>query len=184
MIFKESPLKGCYAVETERFSDSRGWFARTFCSDDFKRIGFSGTWVQHNHSFTKIKGSIRGMHYQKMPACEAKLVRCVAGSVFDVAVDIRPDSLSYLKWYAEELSAENGRMIYIPAGFAHGFQTLTDNAELLYCHSQTYQPEHESGLNYLDELININWPLQVTEVSDRDKGHPFLTINFEGVKTK
>lgn len=181
MKFLESSLKGCYIIETDRYSDSRGWFSRTFCAEEFKVIGNVEPWVQHNHSFTSVKGSIRGMHYQKMPACETKLIRCIAGKVYDVAVDLRPDSETYLKWHAEELSAGNKKMIFIPKGFAHGFQTLTDDAELIYCHSEIYQPDFEAGLNYRDEVLNIHWPLDITEISDRDKQHPFINSNFEGV---
>lgn len=171
-------------IDIERFSDTRGWFSRTFCSDEFKSIGFTESWVQHNHSFTVKKGSIRGMHYQINPACETKLVRCIAGRVFDVAVDLRPSSQTYLKWHAEELSADNGKMILIPKGFAHGFQTLSNNCELLYCHTQAYKPEYEAGLNYLDEALNISWPLEITEISDRDRKHPYINTNFEGVNIK
>jgi dTDP-4-dehydrorhamnose 3,5-epimerase len=184
MTFVETPLKGCYIVELNSFSDSRGWFARTFCSEEFKSIGFDVPWVQHNHSFTKTKGSIRGMHYQKMPAGEEKLIRCISGKVYDVAIDLRVDSQTFLQWHAVELSAENRKMIFIPKGFAHGFQTLTENAELIYCHSEPYQPEYEAGVNYLDKQLNIVWPLGITEVSDRDKEHPFINTNFEGVNIK
>lgn len=184
MEFKETPLKGCYIIEFSHHSDSRGWFSRTFCSEEFKKIGFMEHWVQHNHSFTSEMGSIRGMHYQKMPAGETKLIRCIAGKVFDVAVDLRTGSKTYLKWHAVELSSDNRTMIFIPKGFAHGFQTLTPNAELLYCHSDPYQPDYEAGLNHLDKALNINWPLEITSISDRDRQHPFINNKFEGVNTK
>lgn len=181
MKFVETPLQSCYVIETERYSDSRGWFSRTFCSEEFKAIGLDSPWLQHNHSFTQQIGTIRGMHYQKMPAGEIKLIRCIAGCVYDVALDLRPRSATYLRWHAVELSADNGKMIFIPKGFAHGFQALTDGVELIYCHSETYQPQYEAGLNYLDERFEITWPLEVTEISDRDKQHPFINSNFEGV---
>ena len=181
MKFKQTKLADCYVIELDRFSDSRGWFSRTFCSEEFKSIGLEDAWKQHNHSFTVKKGTIRGLHYQKMPATEIKLIRCIAGKVYDVALDLRSESSTYLKWHAEELSAENQKMIFIPKGFAHGFQTLTDNAELLYCHSETYQPEYEMGLNYSDQKLQIQWPLSITEISDRDKNHPFINVDFEGV---
>lgn len=184
MKFTETNLKGCYVIDLDRYSDQRGWFSRTFCSNEFLEIGFSSAWVQHNHSYTRARGTVRGMHYQKMPACEAKLIRCIAGRVYDVAVDLRPHSPTFLKWHAEELSKDNLKMIFIPEGFAHGFQTLTEDAELLYCHSSVYQPEYEAGLNCLDEKVNISWPLEITEISDRDKQHPFINSNFEGVNIK
>jgi dTDP-4-dehydrorhamnose 3,5-epimerase len=184
MEFKETPLKGCYTIELDRYSDSRGWFSRTFCSEQFKTIGFIEHWVQHNHSFTSETGSVRGMHYQKMPAGETKLIRCIAGKVYDVAVDLRPDSETYLKWHAVELSADNRTMMFIPKGFAHGFQTLTNNVELLYCHSEMYQPDHEAGLNCLDKLLDISWPLEITSISERDKQHPYINSKFEGVNIK
>jgi len=181
MKFLKTHLIGCYVIEFDRYSDSRGWFSRTFCSEEFNSINFNDAWVQHNHSFTAREGTIRGMHYQKKPAAETKLIRCISGKVYDVALDLRPNSPTYLKWHAEELSADNGRMIFIPKGFAHGFQTLSDNAELIYCHSETYQPEHEMGLNYSDQKLQIQWPLSITEISDKDKNHPFISVDFEGV---
>lgn len=184
MKFTETNLKGCYVIELDRYSDQRGWFSRTFCSNEFLEIGFTSAWVQHNHSFTRTRGTVRGMHYQKIPACETKLIRCIAGSVFDVAVDLRPHSPTFLKWHAEELTKDNLKMIFIPEGFAHGFQTLTEDAELVYCHSSAYQPEYEAGLNCLDKILNISWPLEITEISDRDKQHPFINSNFEGVNIK
>jgi dTDP-4-dehydrorhamnose 3,5-epimerase len=184
MRFTETDLKGCFVIEFDRFLDQRGWFSRTYCSHEFLEIGFNSPWVQHNHSYTKTKGTIRGMHYQNMPACETKLIRCIAGSIYDVAIDLRPRSPSFLKWHAEELSSDNQKMILIPEGFAHGFQTLADNVELLYYHSTSYQPQYEAGLNYLDEKINITWPLEITEISDRDKQHPLINTNFEGVNIK
>lgn len=182
MKFLETSLRGCYIVEVTPHIDSRGWFTRTFCDDEFKKIGFEDSWVQHNHSFTSKKGTIRGMHFQKMPAGETKLIRCSAGSVFDVAVDLRPDSPTYLQWHGEILSSENRKMILIPKGFAHGFQTLTDNVELIYCHSEHYQPNLEAGLNYLDPKLEIRWPLEISEISERDKEHPLINSNFEGIK--
>ncbi len=184
MKFTETALSGCFVIEVDRREDQRGWFSRTYCDEEFHKIGFSGTWVQHNHSFTAKRGSIRGMHFQKMPVGEIKLIRCVSGKVFDVAVDLRPHSPTFLKWHAEELSAENGKMFFIPKGFAHGFQTLTDHAELIYCHSERYQPGYEGGINHNDERLKISWPLPVTEISDRDRHHPIIDNKFEGVNSK
>ena len=171
MIFTETPLKGSYIITPEPRGDSRGWFMRSFCKKDFAAIGHAGEWVQMNHSFTAQKGSVRGMHFQLPPHEEIKLVRCTAGSVYDVIIDLRKDSPTYLNWFGEVLSAENKKMMYVPNGFAHGFQALTDNAELLYNHSEYYHASFESGVLYNDQKINIQWPLPVTEISERDKSH-------------
>lgn len=134
-----------------------------------------------NHSFTRAAGSIRGMHFQYPPHTEVKLVRCIAGAVLDVIVDLRKDSPTFLQWFGCELSAENKKLIYIPDGFAHGFQTLTDNAELLYQHSTIYQPGAEGGLRYNDERLKIDWPLESTVISERDKNHPLIDGGFAGI---
>lgn len=181
MNFTETKLKGSFIIELDPYVDDRGWFARIFCKNEFKKIGFDKEWVQINHSFTKQKGTIRGMHFQKFPFKEIKLVRCISGSVFDVIVDIRKNSATFLQWTGIELSAQNKRMLYIPEGFAHGFQTLADNSELIYHHTQFYQPEVEDGLRYDDPLLNINWKLPFTNISERDEKHIFITKNFIGI---
>ncbi|MBP6431263.1 MAG: dTDP-4-dehydrorhamnose 3,5-epimerase [Ferruginibacter sp.] len=181
MIFAETKLKGCYVIELKPFADDRGWFARTFCKEEFEKIGHYKEWVQLNHSFTKQKGSIRGMHYQVPPFAEIKLVRCIAGGVVDVVVDIRKNSPTFLQWIKVELSTQNKNMIYIPEGFAHGFQTLTDDVELIYHHSNFYKPNVEAGLNFMDAKLNINWPLPITNISDKDKQHKYITEDFLGV---
>ena len=181
MIFKETPLKGSYEINLEPHIDERGWFARTFCKDEFKSIGHIKEWVQLNHSYTKQKGTIRGMHYQKPPNGEIKLVRCIAGAVFDVIIDLRKNSPTFLKYFGIELSSANKKMIYIPEGFAHGFQTLTDECELIYHHTQTYTPNAEGGIKYNETKIAINWPLTVLHISERDKTHAFLNTNFKGI---
>lgn len=134
-----------------------------------------------NHSYTKQVGTIRGMHYQLPPFNEIKMVRCIRGSVFDVIVDIRKDSPTFLKWVGVEISANNKKMIYIPAGFAHGFQTLEDDCELIYQHSALYMPAVEGGIRYSDALVNINWPLKLSSISERDKQHELLNTNFKGI---
>ena len=134
-----------------------------------------------NHSFTKQKATVRGMHYQRSPYGEIKLVRCIAGSVYDVIIDLRADSASYLQYFGIELSAVNKKMIYIPEGFAHGFQALSNDAELLYNHSQFYLPGVEAGVKYNDPAINIKWPLELTNISERDNSHPFIDANFKGL---
>lgn len=181
MIFEPTSLKGVYIVNPQPMVDKRGWFARTFCKEEFGQIGHTKEWVQMNHSFTNEKGSIRGMHYQIPPHSEIKMVRCIAGAVWDVVLDIRKESDTFLKWTGIELSAENKKMIYIPEGFAHGFQAQTNNCELIYLHSAFYTPEFERGIRHDDPLINIRWPLPVTEVSERDLSHSLLTNDFKGI---
>ena len=181
MIFKETSLKGSYVLTFEPIEDQRGWLARTYCKNEFLAIGHTKEWVQMNHSFTKQKATVRGMHYQRSPYGEIKLVRCIAGSVYDVIIDLRADSASYLQYFGIELSAVNKKMIYIPEGFAHGFQALSNDAELLYNHSQFYLPGVEAGVKYNDPAINIKWPLELTNISERDNSHPFIDANFKGL---
>ena len=181
MIFNETPLMGSYIIELNPYKDERGWFARTYCKNEFETIGHDKEWVQLNHSFTKHKGTVRGMHYQLPPFSEIKMVRCIAGAVYDVIVDLRKDSETFLKWFGADLSAENKKMIYIPEGFAHGFQALTDDCELIYHHSQFYMPGVEGGLKYDEPKVNIKWPLAITNISQRDNTHPFLDIHFKGI---
>jgi len=181
MIFTETILKGSFVIDLKPFQDNRGWFARTFCKEEFAKIGHTKEWVQMNHSFTKQQGTIRGMHYQLPPFSEIKMVRCIAGAVFDVIVDIRKKSPTFLQWFGVELSATNKKMIYIPEGFAHGFQTLTDDAELIYHHSEFYKSNVENGIKYDEPKVNIDWKLDVTNISERDKQHNFLTEDFIGI---
>lgn len=181
MIFSPTPLEGSYVVQPQLFSDERGWFARTYCSSEFGEIGHSGEWVQLNHSFTARKGTIRGMHYQLPPFREIKLVRCIRGKIFDVIIDVRKGSPTFLHWFGAELSDANMHMLYIPAGFAHGFQTLRDDCELIYHHSAFYTPGAEAGIKYDDAAVNISWPLAVTSVSERDKSHPLVNEKFKGI---
>ncbi|XZF13822.1 dTDP-4-dehydrorhamnose 3,5-epimerase [Chitinophagaceae bacterium MMS25-I14] len=181
MVFLPSKLQGCYIIEPEPFRDNRGWFARTYCKDEFAAIGHTAEWVQINHSFTNHKGSIRGMHYQPPPDGEIKLIRCIAGVVQDVVVDIRSSSATFLQWMSVELSAENRKMIYIPEGFAHGFQALTDNCELIYHHSARYTPGVEKGIHFADPMIGIEWQLPLTQISDRDLNHPYINKDFKGI---
>jgi len=174
MIFTAAPLKGVYVVEPEPYSDQRGWFARTYCQEEFAAIGHDKPWLQINHSFTQQSGTTRGMHFQKPPFSEIKLLRCIAGAIFDVVVDMREDSPTRWQWFGIELSAVNRKMLYIPEGFAHGFETLQDNTELIYHHSQLYMPGAEGGLRFDDPALAIQWPLPVRLVSERDKQHPLL----------
>ena len=181
MIFTETLLKGSYVIEVNAFSDDRGWFARTYCKKEFSTIGHTGEWVQMNHSFTKQKGTIRGMHYQLPPFTEIKLVRCITGAVYDVIIDLRKESATFLQWFGVELSAQNKKMIYIPEGFAHGFQALSDDCELIYHHSQFYTPGAEGGIKYNDTKVKVYWPLPVTNISERDNWHELLNDNFKGI---
>jgi dTDP-4-dehydrorhamnose 3,5-epimerase len=181
MTFTETALKGSFIIDLNLFQDERGWFARTYCKNEFEQIGHTKEWVQLNHSFTKQKGTIRGMHYQMSSFAEIKLVRCISGKIYDVIIDLRKDSPTFLQWAGVELSADNKRMLYIPEGFAHGFQALTDDCELIYHHSQFYTPNVEAGIRYNDPKININWPLPLTSISKRDEEHPLLDNNFKGI---
>lgn len=181
MIFTALPLAGAYTVDVQAFSDERGWFARVWCKNEFWEIGHTKEWVQMNHSVSYAQGTLRGMHFQHPPFREIKLVRCIAGAVMDVIVDIRQGSPTFLQWQAVQLSADNNRMIYIPEGFAHGFQTLQDNSALLYHHTEFYTPGAEGGIRYDDPLVGIQWTLPVTVISQRDAGHPLLDHKFKGI---
>ena len=182
MKFTATPLTGSFVIDLEPFVDDRGWFARTFCKKEFEQIGHYKEWLQLNHSVTYKKGSLRGMHFQYPPHSEVKMVRCIAGAIFDVIIDVREGSSSFLKWVGTELSASNKKMLYIPEGFAHGFQTLTDDCQLIYHHTSLYAPGAEGGIRYNDPMVGIDWKLPVADISDRDKAHPLLTQIFTGIK--
>jgi len=179
--FFETSIKNLFRIERIPIVDSRGFFSRFYCEQDFSELSPSFKIVQINHTLTMKKGAIRGLHFQYPPHTETKIITCIQGKVFDVAVDIRNDSPTYLQWHAEILSEENQRSLYVPDGFAHGFQTLTENCQLLYLHSEFYSPAVEGAINVMDPKLAIEWPLQVTEISERDKNHPMLDGNFEGV---
>lgn len=181
MKFTPTRLYGSYIIDLQPVSDRRGWLARTFCKNEFAEIGHTKEWVQINHSFTNKKGTIRGMHYQLPPHREIKMVRCVAGAVLDIVIDLRESSETFLNWISVELNPINKKMIYIPEGFAHGFQTLTDNCELIYHHSAFYTPGSEGGIRYDDPLIDIQWPFPVTDISERDLLHLLLNESFKGI---
>ena len=182
LTITETPLKGLYIVETNAFIDHRGAFARWFCEEELAKILGKRHIKNVNFSRTVKKGSIRGMHFQKPPHSEMKLVRCIKGKVFDVAIDLRSDSKTYLQWHGVELSAEKMNMFAIPEGFAHGFQSLDDNVEMLYLHTEFYNRESEDALRYNDTKLNIQWPMQITELSEKDANHPFIDSNTIGVK--
>jgi len=181
MKFHRTPLKNAYIIEPEPFADHRGKFSRIFCQNELKQIGLEKQIVQVNHSLTVQKGAIRGMHCQRPPKAEIKMVRCISGAVFDVIADLRKGSETFLKWHGEVLSSENMKMMYVPEGFAHGFQTLEENSELLYFHTEFYSPEHEGGIRYNDPAINISWHLEVKDVSERDQNHPLLSQDVKGI---
>ena len=181
MRFKETPLKGAYIIELEPHRDTRGTFVRLYSKDEFSGINQSKEIVQINYSITNQKGTVRGMHYQIPPSAETKLIGCVNGKVFDVIVDIRKESSTFLKWFAIELSKQGMTMIYIPEGFAHGFQTLENNSELIYHHTAYYRPENERTLKYDDKRINIAWPIHITEISDKDLQAKALDRDFTGI---
>lgn len=161
--------------------DERGSFARLFCADEFSEI-LNKPIIQINHSVNKEKGTTRGLHYQNPPCAETKIVTCMKGEIFDVAVDIREGSETFLHWYGELLSEENSKSMFIPEGFAHGFQTLRDDCELLYLHTGRYRSDYEGGLNVLDPGLNIRWPLPISCTSDRDRQHPYTNADFLGVQ--
>lgn len=182
MIFTPTTLEGSWLIELQPRKDSRGWFARAYCREEFEKAGLRTDWVQANHSYTVQQGSIRGLHFQHPPHAEIKLVRCIAGSVFDVIVDIRHNSPTFLQWFGVTLSAENQSMLYIPQGFAHGFQSLTPHSELLYQVSAYYAPQAEAGLRFDDPRLNIHWPLPLADISEKDRQHSLLSADFSGLK--
>lgn len=174
MRFTETPLPGVWAIELERLGDERGWFARTFDREEFAARDMSPEVVQCNLSYNAFKDTLRGMHFQAEPHGESKLVRCVQGAIFDVALDLRGDSPTYCRWHGLELSAENGLALYIPAGLAHGFQTLSDDCQVLYQMGHRYVPEAARGVRYDDPSFAIEWPTPQGEriVSERDASYP------------
>lgn len=174
-------MEGLQRVQRLPLVDARGFLARLFCAEELSAFGWDGPVSQINHTLTRETGTVRGMHYQHPPHAETKLVSCLAGRVWDVVVDLRPQSPTYLQWHAEELSADNHAALLIPRGFAHGFQTLSPDVELLYLHTQAHTPQAEAGLNPLDPKLGITWPLSVGNLSDRDRGHPLLDASFAGV---
>jgi dTDP-4-dehydrorhamnose 3,5-epimerase len=178
----DTPISGVKSIERRYIGDNRGQFSRIFCASQLTAAGWHKPIFQINHSITNHKGTIRGLHFQRTPYAEMKLVTCTQGAIWDVAVDLRKNSPTFLNWYAEELSAQNCRSLLIPEGCAHGYQTLTDNCELLYLHSAPYSPEAEGGITPNDPLINITWPIQIQEISARDLQHPFLDSQYKGIE--
>jgi dTDP-4-dehydrorhamnose 3,5-epimerase len=172
MKFIETNLKGSYIIEPEPSTDERGFFARSWDVNEFKKMGLNSNVVQSSISYNKLKGTVRGMHYQIKPYEETKFVRCTRGSVFEVLLDLRPNSKTFLKWTSVELTSNNYKMVYAPEGFALGFQTLENNTELIYQMSQFYSTEFQRGIRWDDAYFNIKWPLKMTVVSNRDTTFP------------
>lgn len=181
MKLHDTPIAGLWEIQTEPRGDERGQLTRLFCVELFAGIRPDLRFVQTNLSYTAQCGTVRGMHFQRAPALEAKLIRCLRGRVFDVAVDLRAGSPTFGRWHAVELSQENQRQLFIPEGCAHGFQTLCDEVELLYQHTASYRPDCEGGVRHDDPALAITWPLPVSVLSERDRQHPLITPNFPGV---
>jgi dTDP-4-dehydrorhamnose 3,5-epimerase len=172
MKFKETSLKGAYVIEPEQKTDERGFFARTFCRDEFKKHGLNPDISQCNMSYNKKKGTLRGMHYQSQPHGEVKVVSCIKGAIYDIIIDLRHDSPTYRQWVGVELTAENYLMLYVPVDFAHGYLTLEDNTIVTYRVSESYHPDFERGVRWNDLSFGIKWPLKPTVISDKDKNYP------------
>ena len=181
LTITKTPFEGLYIVETNAFLDHRGAFARWFCEGEMKEILGNRHIKNVNFSRTVKRGSIRGMHFQKPPYAEMKMVRCIRGKILDVVVDIRKDSPTYLQYHAVELSADNMKLFVIPEGFAHGFQSLEDNSEIMYLVTEFYSPESEAGLRFSDPSLAINWPLEITDTSAKDAAHPLVADGFEAL---
>ncbi|WP_394560350.1 dTDP-4-dehydrorhamnose 3,5-epimerase family protein [Aquipseudomonas alcaligenes] len=177
-----TPLPDLQVLTRKVVGDSRGWLERVFCTTDLQEVLGNRQVLQINRTLTRRQGSVRGMHYQHAPSAEMKFVSCLRGEVFDVAIDLRPTSPTFLQWHAELLSADNHKTLAIPEGFAHGFQTLSDDCEMLYLHTAAYDPGAEGALNAQDPALGIAWPQPITEMSPRDAGHPMIDTGFAGVR--
>lgn len=179
MKFIKTRLGDAFIVEPDEMADERGFFARSWCQREFELIGIHKRPVQSNISFNKKRGTLRGLHYQADPYGEAKLIRCTMGAIYDVIVDLRSDSTTYLQWISVELTQKNGRLLFVPVGFAHGFMTLRDNTEIFYQMSQFYMPEYSRGVRWDDPLFGIRWPMKVSVISEKDELYPdFIPQSF------
>ncbi len=179
--FIDTPLVNLKVIQRKPVGDNRGFLSRLYCSQELTAVGLDKPVYQVNHTLTRLKGTVRGLHYQNQPYLEAKLITCLKGEIFDVAVDLRKNSPTFLKWHSVVLSEDNFRSLLIPEGFAHGFQTLSDDCELIYLHTAPYVKESEAALNVNDPKLGIEWPLKITELSDRDRTHPLITNDFKGI---
>jgi len=182
MKILNTTLDGVFIIESDSRADSRGLFTRLFCEMEFQSILKNRHVVQINHTITRSVGAIRGLHYQIPPFAEMKIIRCLKGRVWDVAVDLRSGSSTFLKWHASELSPENSRIMVIPEGFAHGFQVMNENSELLYFHTAFYEKSAEGAVRFDDPALLIHWPLPITDISERDQNHPLINKLFTGIK--
>lgn len=179
--FIQTPLPGLMLVQRKAIEDHRGFLSRFYCAEEFAEAGIGKPISQINHTLTRKRGAVRGLHFQHPPHAEAKLVSCLKGEILDVVVDLRRDSLTFLHSHGEILSAANRKSLLIPEGFAHGLQTLTEDCELIYLHTAAYHPEAEGALNVADPRLNIAWPLPIDDLSDRDRSHPFIGPDFQGI---
>jgi dTDP-4-dehydrorhamnose 3,5-epimerase len=179
--FQATSINGLFEIKRNLYQDDRGWFSRLFCENEFESFGWPSSIRQINHAYTKDSGTVRGMHYQYSPGNEAKLVTCIKGVVWDVAIDMRKGSETFLHWHACELSENDNNSLFIPSGFAHGYQTLSENVELIYLHSEAFNSSLESGINAMDPKIGIDWPLKIKKRSIRDQNLPLITSDFQGL---
>jgi dTDP-4-dehydrorhamnose 3,5-epimerase len=179
--FIPTPLTGLKLVQRKALEDQRGFLSRFYCVEEFAEAGISKTIAQINHTLTRKKGAVRGLHYQQAPHAEIKMVSCLRGEIWDVAVDLRRDSPTFLQWHGEILTAANRKSMLIPEGCAHGFQALTEDCELIYLHTATYHPEAEAALNVADPRLSISWPLPINDLSERDHSHPYISIEYQGI---
>lgn len=178
MKFTRTPLNDAFIIELEKRGDERGFFARAFCQKEFQAHGLNNNLVQINNSLSKDAGTLRGMHYQLSPKSEDKIVRCISGKLYDVIIDLRPESSTFKKWFGVELSSENRITLYVPKGFAHGFITLEENTEAFYLVTEYYSPEHERGIRYNDPTFGIKWPIDPIVISDKDLNHPDFNPDY------
>lgn len=174
MLFQPTKLSGAYLIDLEKKGDERGFFARVFCDKEFDQNKLETSFIQVNNSLSAKKGTLRGIHYQLSPKSEVKLVRCIQGSLFDIIIDLRPESETFGEWFGAELSAENRRMMYVPRGFGHAFLTLEENTEALYMVSEAYSPQHERGIRWDDPRFKIEWPISPSVISEKDQNHPLF----------
>lgn len=179
--FIPTSLSGLMLVQRKAIEDNRGFLSRFYCIEEFAEAGIHKPIAQINHTLTRTKGAVRGLHFQHPPYAESKLVSCLKGEIWDVAVDLRGDSPSFLQWHGEILSAANRKSLLIPEGYAHGFQALTEDCELIYLHTAAYHPDAEGALNVADPSLNVAWPLPIAELSERDHSHPFISQEYQGI---
>lgn len=179
--FTPTPLTGLKLVQRKAIEDNRGFLSRFYCIDEFAEAGIRKSIAQINHTLTRKKGAVRGLHFQHAPHAETKLVSCLKGEIWDLAVDLRSNSPTFLQWHGEVLSAANRKSLLIPEGYAHGFQTLTEDCELIYLHTESYHSETEGALNVSDPRLGITWPLPISDLSDRDRNHLLIDKNYQGI---